>query len=242
MRHSPYNNGVIAPCLRPLDVSDLHEVARVHCAAFPGSALTKLGAEAVRRYYLWQLTAPTHETYATAAWVDSRLVGFCVGGHQPTMFSGFWTANRGYLLWRLLTHPHLLGNPMFRERLAAAMRALVQSVRRARTSRRPQSEPTPVVKLPFDILSIAVDPQMQGTGIGKLLMLHAEEQARSNGFHAMSLGVRTDNHQAIRFYQGLGWECRRRNGVWEGRMEKWFERNPAADQTMSPTRGLKAVP
>lgn len=230
------------PRLRPLDVSDLHEVARVHCAAFPTSALTKLGTEAVRRYYLWQLTAPTHETYATGAWLESRLAGFCFGGHQPTMFSGFWAANRGYLLWRLLTHPHLLGNPMFRERLGGAVQALLRTVRRAKASQRTASPAAPAVKLPYDILSIAVDPQLQGAGVGKILMVRAEEEARSNGYHAMTLCVRTDNDQAIRFYERLGWECCKQNGAWLGRMEKWLERNAPAEQTATHSRGLKAVP
>ena len=40
-----------------LDVKDLPAVASVHMAAFPKSALTMLGTEAVRRYYEWQLWA-----------------------------------------------------------------------------------------------------------------------------------------------------------------------------------------
>ncbi|CAG0992531.1 hypothetical protein ANRL4_02561 [Anaerolineae bacterium] len=41
-----------------LTTSVLPFVVQIHRAAFPDSALTKLGAEAVRRYYLWLMTGP----------------------------------------------------------------------------------------------------------------------------------------------------------------------------------------
>lgn len=43
---------------RPLSAPDLGQAVQIHRAAFPDSALTKLGAEAVCRYYLWLLTGP----------------------------------------------------------------------------------------------------------------------------------------------------------------------------------------
>lgn len=63
--------------LKVISKQDVGAVARVHLAAFPRSALTRLSVEAVRRYYLWQLEGP-HEHWFRGAWVTPRLVGPCV--------------------------------------------------------------------------------------------------------------------------------------------------------------------
>jgi len=112
---------------------------------------------------------------------------------------------------RVLARPWLLGNPLFRDRLTHGLRVLRRAFSRSKT--KPAAPPTAAAaqapkKPPFDILSIAVDPDVQGTGVGKALMLHAHG----------------DNEQAIRFYEHLGWERCIQNGAWRGRMEKWFER------------------
>ncbi len=65
--------------VRNLEVKDLPAVATVHKAAFPKSALTMLGTEAVRRYYEWQLLGP-HESISLGAFLGPEVVGFCVGG------------------------------------------------------------------------------------------------------------------------------------------------------------------
>lgn len=46
-------------------------VAGVHVAAFPSSALTRLGSEAVRRYYLWQIEGP-HVQRFRVVWEESE--------------------------------------------------------------------------------------------------------------------------------------------------------------------------
>lgn len=63
----------------PLRDADLDRVTRIHIAAFRTSALTPLGAGAVRRYYVWQLTGP-HDVVALGAWLDGELRGYCFGG------------------------------------------------------------------------------------------------------------------------------------------------------------------
>jgi len=57
MRGNEDGSGVI---LRFIGGAALADVAKVHCRAFADAALTRLGCEAVRRYYLWQLEGP-HE-------------------------------------------------------------------------------------------------------------------------------------------------------------------------------------
>jgi ribosomal protein S18 acetylase RimI-like enzyme len=161
------------------------------------------------------LTGP-HEIYAHGAFRDGRLVGFCFGGIAPTAMPGFLRQNTGLLAKRLVTHPWLVADPMFRHRLQRGLQALF-----ARKTAVVQTPPS-ARKRPYDILSIAVDPAAQGLGIGRSLMERAQAAARQNGFQVMTLMVNTDNDQAIRFYESLGWERLLMKGVWRGNMENWL--------------------
>jgi ribosomal protein S18 acetylase RimI-like enzyme len=214
-------NGVIE--ISELRAGDLSATARAHLTAFPDSALTALGEGAVRRYYDWQLHGP-HDVAAFAAYCGGELAGFCFGGVFRGAMSGFLRKNRNYLALRVAARPWLAFNPLFRDRLATGLRVL------RRFSQPPKpAKPTPDKprKTSFGILSIAVDPRFQGRGVGKLLMVESEAVARARDFTAMNLSVSVENHQAIRFYEGLGWQKAIRDGVWDGEMTKTLVRQPA---------------
>lgn len=53
--------------------------------------------------------------------------------------------------------------------------------------------------------AIRVLPALQGAGIGRRLVLAAEEAARRRGFAGARLGVEKDNAGARRFYERLGY-------------------------------------
>src|SRR5438445_9792591 len=106
--------------LRKLGSADLPRVATVHQLAFPHSALAKLGSEAVRRYYEWQLHGP-HEVVASGAFINSECVGFCFSGVFRGATSGFLKRNRTYLIKRVVTHPWLLTNGLVRSRLTTSI-------------------------------------------------------------------------------------------------------------------------
>lgn len=54
------------------------------------------------------------------------------------------------------------------------------------------------------LLVIAVDPDHQGKGVGKLLLDHCQAQATDKGLDTMVLEVRVTNHGAIGFYEHHG--------------------------------------
>ncbi len=201
--------------IRKLDPTDLPGVAVVHMAAFPESALTMLGAEAVRRYYEWQLSGP-HDSDSLGAFLGTEVVGFCVGGIFRGALSGYLRKHRMFLAWRVLTHPWLITNPIFRDRLNFVISIWKPS------AKSPASIPPvhPKAIKSYGILSIGVHPKCQGLGIGKLLMRTSEEVARRREFSAMDLSVHTDNQQAIKFYESLNWEKDFSDGVWSGGMKK----------------------
>ena len=211
--------------LRMLEATDLPRVSEIHLAAFPNSALTMLGAEAVRRYYEWLLTGP-HECLALGASVKADIMGFCFAGVFRGAMSGFLRQNRAFLFGRILSRPWLSLNPLFRERATAAFRIL------RRFGRQPAglpgaaaiSDPKPTIL--FGILGIAVHPDAHGQGMGTALMAEAERTARRREFKEMQLTVQMSNQQAISFYEGLNWEKTLDQGAWRGEMRKALTLKP----------------
>lgn len=65
----------------------------------------------------------------------------------------------------------------------------------------------------LQLLLIAVEPDMQGKGLGKLLLEQGEQHARQLGLETVFLEVRESNHSAQGFYQRCGYELvgRRKN-------------------------------
>lgn len=200
--------------LNTLQLSDLEGISDIHRAAFPGSALTRLGEGAVCRYYHWLLTGP-HDALCLGAYSGGKLVGYCFGGKFKGALTGFLLRNRLYLAWRVAAHPWLLANSLIVERLKLAGHLL-----RVRKQRKPAML-APEYSPSFGILAIAVDPGQQGLGIGKMLMEAAEKEARQRNFPQMNLSVAVDNEQAVRFYLSIGWEkVLAQNNVWLGQMIK----------------------
>lgn len=205
--------------VRPLTPDDLPGVARVHLLAFPESALTLLGAEAVLRYYDWQLTGP-HNVVALCISENEKLTAFCFGGTFRGALGGFLRKNRAYLLLCITRRPWLLAKSAIRRQITAAIRSLVrpptsaQRITAGTDGSRTRS---------FGVLAIAVDPNNMGTGQGKYLMQCLEQSARMTQFSEMHLTVSPDNRKAIDFYERLGWTRRPGTGrLWTGAMVRTF--------------------
>jgi ribosomal protein S18 acetylase RimI-like enzyme len=206
--------------LRAVTADDLRAVTHIHCAAFPASAITALGEEAARRYYLWQLEGP-HDVTAFGAFHGIEMAGFYFGGVFQGALSGFLARERSYLAWRVVTHPWLVLNPLFRERLGMGLRVLRKKLwpKKPAAPARPAPENTRVRQ--FGILAIAVHPDFQGLGVGQALMAHAESAARAQLFPQMQLSVALSNQSGIRFYERLGWQrVFTRDHEWKGEMIK----------------------
>jgi ribosomal protein S18 acetylase RimI-like enzyme len=198
-----------------LSVEDLGDVATLHVQAFPDSELTRLGHEAVRRSYLWQFEGP-HDLDALGVRADGRLVGFLFGGVFRGSTIGFVKRERWFLVGRVVRNPSMVINRTSLSRIGLAARLLV------RRSGPPQPEnPAAVPPRSFGVLSVAVDPASQGSGVGQLLMAEAERRARAAGFARMHLTVHPTNEQAVRFYEKGGWSpTLAEDGSWSGQMIK----------------------
>ena len=217
-RENPGQGAGQAPeaSLRALTVDDLEAIADIHLSAFADAALTALGREAVVRQYRWFLEGP-HDAVCMGAWVDQRLAGYCFSGLFKGAAGGFIRKNRGFLLKSVLRRPVLLLNPLFRDRARTALRLLNPFRKR----RRPESIGEWWEY--YGILSIAVDPRAQGSGVGRSLMRCAESAARERGVPRMILTVSPSNARAVRFYEKQGWRKQETPGTWTGVMEKPLE-------------------
>ncbi len=200
--------------IRTLTAEDLARVVAIHVAAFPTSVLTRLGREAVRRYYEWQLLGP-HDVYAIGAFSEEAMVGYCFAGIFRGAISGYVRKNRVFLLGRLIARPWVLLSADVRSRVPLGVGALRMRRRRSgeQNVKRPRSPS-------YGILAIAVDPAQGRTGVGRRLMTAVEERARSGGFEQLHLTVAVQNSTAIRFYEKLGWVREEAEAGWQGRMRK----------------------
>jgi phenylacetate-CoA ligase len=218
--------GGAGDCTEPLPVVDLPKfelagiqphhlssVARIHAKAFPDSALSQLGPKVAQSFYEWQMIGP-HDHDFIGVFSDGKLQAYAVGGLSRGSISGFVQTNPGLLSLRLLLHPWLVLGKRFRRWLALGLRALCFNKPRRRAPARRS------VAQSFGILAIAVDPELQGLGAGKLLMERMEEAAREKRFSRMHLTVRRENSQAIRFYEARGWKKVPEGSAWSGIMQK----------------------
>lgn len=200
--------------IKVIKLNILKSVAELHMVAFPKSALSHLGKEAIRRYYEWQLIGP-HDCLAIGAFDEQGcLSGFCFGGVFRGSLSGFVSKNKKYLVLQVLKRPWLIiTNSIFRDRLRLGIRVSKATPSQACWKNK-------AAEKSFGILSIAVDPKTQSQGIGRKLLDYSESFARSNGFIRMNLTVAMDNDQAIRFYEHNGWVKVSGSTGWKGSMGK----------------------
>lgn len=197
-------------------------MARLHLAAFDDSVLGRLGHEAVRRNYVWQLDGP-HDVVAlvaerapqsTGAAGSAALAGYLIGGRFRGSTVGFVRREKWFLIRAALRHPGFLTKSVGWRRLVLGVRLLF----RRRPSAAPEN-PAAVPPRSFGVLAIAVDPMCQGTGVGRALMVDARGHAEAAGYGAMHLSVHPENDAAIAFYRSLGWvPMPEPNGEWTGRL------------------------
>ena len=74
-----------------------------------------------------------------------------------------------------------------------------------------------------ELLLLAVDPERQGRGIGRLLLEHFVEDAKKNGALQIHLEVR-DGNDAVRIYEAAGFaQANRRRNYYQGRNGSKFD-------------------
>jgi ribosomal protein S18 acetylase RimI-like enzyme len=137
--------------------------------------------------YKWFVTSP--ETFVLIAKHGDSLIGFQSISERPydaPMLRASWRE----ALMGLIFHPWLAFHPELLGRL----------VRLIFRRHKDTLDYNQVAQLAF----IGVDPQFQGRGIGKALIIAAVQSCRERGMNAVLTGVKKQNMRSIAIFNGAG--------------------------------------
>lgn len=179
---------------------EVPEIVDVHLASFPGFFLTFLGAAFLRELYAATLADSSGIGFVAEDGED--ICGFITGTAQP---SGFYRRLLQRRWWRfaLAAAFPVLRRPSIIRRLLRAFSMPEQATQQNGRG---------------TLMSIAVLPEVQGKGIGKVLVHTFLQEAAQRGLCQVDLTTDRDHNDAANhFYQTLGFTCERTFTTPEGR-------------------------
>lgn len=186
--------------IRPMTVNDCDVVADIHIRAFQGFFLTFLGHEFLKTLYYSIVL--DHSGLAIVAEKNNKIVGFVAGTtNQSELYSRL--LKKHFLKFFKSAFKGFLKKPNILPRLLRAFSA-------------------PRIELPTTncatLMSIGVDPDYQGQGIGKILARFFITEACSKGSESVTLTTDAINNDVTNhFYESLGFKRYREYITQEGR-------------------------
>jgi len=175
------------------DVDSCRQVAVLHMAAIHFGLLPLLGASFLTKFYLSLLSAPE-----AALWIardGQRVVGFLAGCINVTA-----------------VYRHIISRWGLSLSLAAGLALLRPTVIRRLPSilvypmRRTRSTAAAPAATEAELLSIAVNPDVRGRGIGHALVFAFEEFLRIGRVPVYRVATNVAERASNAFYQALGFE------------------------------------
>jgi ribosomal protein S18 acetylase RimI-like enzyme len=176
--------------IREMQKEDIHDVAQIHLSAFPGFFLSFLG-----RHFLSELYLSIIQDQSGMAFVceeKEQLVGFVAGASR---LSGFFSRLLCWRWWRFAYSALIpvLKNPLIIPRLLRAIRKPRDVSNHVDTG---------------TLMSLAVVPEMQGCGIGQVLVRAFLEEAARRGLRHIDLMTDKNNNDSVnQFYKRMGFRC-----------------------------------
>jgi len=187
--------------IREMNLSDVPSVVNVHLESFMGFFLSSLGTHFLRELYKSILMDETR--IALVCTNEREVLGFVAGSTHPVGFYGRALKRnwRGFVIASIFP---ILKNPMM------AIRILRRLIAKRETR--------------FDngfalLMSVAVNPNRQGNGIGRQLVSKFLEEAGSRG--CLSVTLTTDalgNDTVNRFYRSMKFQLSKEFITSEGRI------------------------
>jgi ribosomal protein S18 acetylase RimI-like enzyme len=186
--------------LRNMFPPDVLTVTEVHMKSFPGFFLTVLGPVFLRNLYSAILDDPDGMGHVVTQNMEIR--GFVAGTAQPAGFYRRLLRRRWWsFAWSAL--PSAVQHPAIIPRLLRAFSMPARVTQQAGRG---------------TLMSIAVLPECQGSGIGQTLVSAFLDEAVRRGLRQVDLTTDRDhNEPANRFYQRMGFACERSFVTPEGR-------------------------
>ena len=170
-------------------------VAALHLAAYAGYLNVRLGERYATAFLDWFRCE--ERAIALVALDGAKVAGYVVGAPGDLKRA----RNRALLpvvAREVARRPWLVLDGRFRRAVLARLRLLF-----ARSRREFADTHLPLPRV--DLVSIAVNPAMQGRGCGLLLMQEFEALARARAMRSMRLYVKPDNTAAHQLYRRSGW-------------------------------------
>ena len=192
--------------VRAMSTGDLAAVVAIHLAAFPNFFLTFLGPRFLRELY----SAVMRDGIALVATDGDLIAGFAAGvvGSKSFYRQLF---RRRFIPVGLAIVPAILRRP------STLFRVL------RRVSQRTTGEGSATSGA--ELMSLAVDPQQQRHGVGRVLVEAFAERARAAGAENLWLITdAVDNDRVKKFYESLGFTRRRSFTNAEGRALEEYAR------------------
>ena len=178
-----------ATVIRTATVEDLSAVVNLHMSAFPGYFLTALGSAFLRSYYKAVLDYP--QGILLVAERGAGPVGFVAGSCWPAGF---------YQLLRMRRFSLAMGVGF---QIIRRPRLLIDLGQRYRTTH--QRAEAPQYAASSELASLACDPAMRGTGLGRSLIVEFLARSKALGADHCDLTTNRDENEGVRgLYGGLG--------------------------------------
>lgn len=171
------------------NINDLDAIVKIHDSAFPEFFLTSLGDGFLNLYY--KSVMNSSEGILLVCKSDKDIIGFCAGtllssGFNSRLIKKNLLNYMGQGIKLLFTHPVRIWH-------------LYKNLSKENPDVGDNGEYA-------ELLSIGVDPNKQGSGAGKKMLLALEEEVKERGGSKLSLTTDYENNEkAIGFYHSLGY-------------------------------------
>ena len=187
--------------LREMQLSDVDQVVKVHLSSFQGFFLSFLGPRFLSLLYGYLVSSAHGVGYVSLDHGD-EIVGFVCGSTQPsgffrTFFKNQWWRIMLTTLWPLIRRPSI-GPRLLRAVLYPPQASIAQGT--------------------ATLMSIAVLPERQNNGIGKMLVREFLDEMQRRGAQRVNLTTDKENNDSVNaFYHCLGFQLVRSLATPEGR-------------------------
>jgi ribosomal protein S18 acetylase RimI-like enzyme len=186
--------------IRDMIVADLENVISIHMNSFQGFFLSFLGKKFLKLFYEGIISSPQGVGLIYVS--DGHIQGFICGSVDPSDFFRNLLKKK-WIQFAFASLGAVLKKPSIIPRLLRAVN---------------QPSSSPKGKDNATLMSIGVDPNAQGLGIGKILVQHFLEKLRAIGAQEVNLTTdRLNNAKTNEFYQKLGFSLKRHFVTPEGR-------------------------
>ncbi len=176
--------------IRKASINDVDAIITIHCDAFANFFLTNLGTNFL--YFYYSCFIESNEGLVVCVEEDGKIIGFAAATKRCKGFNASLIKNNIYRFIGLSLKLSL-SNPK-------ALIRLIRNLTKTNNNVLDRGEYA-------ELYSIAVKKEEQGRGLGKRLLLAAEEMLKVDNVNQLSLTTDYNNNEAtIAFYKKMNYD------------------------------------